>query len=816
MIKSLTGLSFRFFRNNKFIAISSVLSVAISISLILTMTLFISNAKQSLTEEVQQVYGTMDLAVGYDADQEKMMDAGLLERLNSFDEIEQSSAVLKTQLYIEQMEEAVQSIGVENDLLAQSRYHFSEAPGENEVILNSRLAEVLNMQNGDALILENRSYTVKEITADSEADGDMLVMAKERIRQIEFEKTGVDQEASQVLLETKEDVDLDELAGSLKSLDADLRIDIAQEDEIMGGNLDLLNQFVTVLSVLVLLLTSLFIISNFEVFLYKYKNQLAIMRALGASTSQLFKVIFIQSGLITILGAVTAFVLALATRQFVQNAAGPLFGVSVTQTDFNFKLALIVIVVSAVLIQIFMLIPAYRSSKILPLVVMQENEAIDYPYQELNRYAGWGLLAVSPIFILLGALFTHLVGMVLLGALFVVIALFLLLPIYITSFLLWLLPLIKSVFGNISYLTVKNLIPQVRKNILVVFIIGGMMMIAVFGSAFLETIRSSDELYVRQSHPTEILLSDSSFTEQLTINQKELKTAVEALPAIENVSTHSRFQSGYVMHEGQQDEIIYAYADLAAMAEQGIIPSSGETEWPPMIMQQKFAETYGFEVGSVVEASLFYGSSFGNFTIAAIVEELPYWGEMLVDWNSAADSQPLQMAFIEAENDQQALNQLTELKRQFPGLTVSGFEQAIEQSRQMFLQRWSIFIIVLAVILFSVMLGVVNTLINNIYSRRKEYAVLRAISLSKKGIIQVIMTQITVYLSIGLLFGIGAGALLTFIISLVDTGTKLRFDFGLIAVIAAIMVAIVLLVFIPFANKLAGRPISGELTEDNK
>ena len=38
--------------------------------------------------------------------------------------------------------------------------------------------------------------------------------------------------------------------------------------------------------------------SNFEVFLYKYKSQFAIMRSMGATTKQMFKVIFIQCSVI--------------------------------------------------------------------------------------------------------------------------------------------------------------------------------------------------------------------------------------------------------------------------------------------------------------------------------------------------------------------------------------------------------------------------------------------------------------------------------------------------------------------------------------
>ena len=86
----------------------------------------------------------------------------------------------------------------------------------------------------------------------------------------------------------------------------------------------------------------------------------------------------------------------------------------------------------------------------------------------------------------------------------------------------------------------------------------------------------------------------------------------------------------------------------------------------------------------------------------------------------------------------------------------------------MFQQRWFIFIVVIVVILFSVTLGVCNTLINNIQSKRKEFAILRAITVKKKGIVQIILTQVNLYVLIGIVLGVVIGILLTYMVSVID------------------------------------------------
>jgi len=134
----------------------------------------------------------------------------------------------------------------------------------------------------------------------------------------------------------------------------------------------------TVLSVLMLFVTSLLIVANFEVFLYKYKNQFAIMRSLGATSKQMFKIVFIQSCLMVMVGAVLGFLLAFLSNQFIQMCIQKWFAIHVDTMDFHPKLALLLAFSCFVLIELFMLIPAYKSSKVLPLKIMQENERNDF------------------------------------------------------------------------------------------------------------------------------------------------------------------------------------------------------------------------------------------------------------------------------------------------------------------------------------------------------------------------------------------------------------------------------------------------------
>ncbi|MFS0901487.1 FtsX-like permease family protein [Priestia aryabhattai] len=133
----------------------------------------------------------------------------------------------------------------------------------------------------------------------------------------------------------------------------------------------------------------------------------------------------------------------------------------------------------------------------------------------------------------------------------------------------------------------------------------------------------------------------------------------------------------------------------------------------------------------------------------------------------------------------------------------------------MFYQRWGIFIVVIATLVVSTMVGVFNSLANNIYSKRKEFAVLRAMGVSQKGICKVILSQVNLYIVIGLITGVVMGLLVTLILLLMDPG-KFIIDYKVIAIVSLSMLASSTFIFWFVSKKISSQELSIELTNDNK
>ncbi|MNG20785.1 FtsX-like permease family protein [compost metagenome] len=113
------------------------------------------------------------------------------------------------------------------------------------------------------------------------------------------------------------------------------------------------------------------------------------------------------------------------------------------------------------------------------------------------------------------------------------------------------------------------------------------------------------------------------------------------------------------------------------------------------------------------------------------------------------------------------------------------------------------------------MLGVINSLINSILSKRKEFAVLRAIGGSPKGIAQMILSQVILYIGVGIAVGSLIGTILVVLVLLLDP-TKIVFNIPVVGLVSMSMLIISVVTFIAVSRYLTARRVPLEMTMDGK
>ncbi|MFP7416612.1 FtsX-like permease family protein [Priestia filamentosa] len=827
-MKSLQGLSLRLFRANKFIVFSSIFSIAIATMLVLSMILFSFNAQDTLKHELKQAYGDMDLSVGFDLNQDNIISPSLINKISQNKKVKQLSKVTVTHVDLNKTNSSIYTVGVENNHLAKSRYHFTKSLDENSIVINKGLAQALHAEIGDQVFIQDNPFTLVEVIDDLTATGvapDMIIMEQQVAKEYAKINDGISAEATYLLVIAKEGTNLLTLSNQIKSYDNDLRIDITEQDPTVQNNLQSLRTFVIVLSVLVLMVTSLLIISNFELLLYKMKNQMAIMRSLGATTKQMSKMILIQSVIINFLGICIGFLLAFLSQTFIYSWMEKLFHLSSSPTNFNLKVAIIISLFSFIVIQLFLLVPSYRSAKILPLKIMEQNEKLGFGYSKARVVIFKILVGISLFLIIASQVLPtreqYGIFMLLIAAMFILLAFFLILPVWLPKLLEWLLPYGQKIFGQEYYVAIKNLIPQVRKNTVIILTISALMIIAVFGSVMLKTIETTQQEYLKSDFPTPIVV-DTRLGYNTELNPKELTTIVEKLPDVQQVSNFSTLGLGELQNNKGFTDFDYALVDLERLQKQNLIPHLKVKNLDnSLVVSKEFAKQNNLRSGQTIQLGLYSDEKQrieikGTYIVEAVSDQLLNGADAYMDWNNKDfKGEKFYRLYISSKHVKDAVKQLEGLKNQFPEIKISSYEQSVKEATKMFYQRWGIFIAVIAILVMTTMVGVFNSLANNIYSKRKEYAVLRTMGVKPKGIRKVILTQVTTYIIIGLFIGIIMGLALTYILLLVDPG-NFTIDYKVITSIILVMLIFSTILFTYLGNKIASQNISLEITSDNK
>jgi len=826
-MKSLKGLAFRLFRANKFIVFSSILSIAIAAMLTLSMVLFSFNAQSTLKHELKQIYGDMDLSVGFNIDQSKVVSPSLTERISKNKNVEQLSRVSITHVTLDKIDSSTYTAGVENSDLAKSRYHFKQFLNDDSIAMNKALAKTLQVKVGDKVSIQGHSFTLVELINDLDSTGiapDMILMNQKTAKKYNRLNDHIHADATYLLIKATKGTNVLTLSNQIQSYDKDLRIDITEQDPFMKNNLQSLQVFVIVLSFLVLIVTSLLIISNFELLLYKMKNQFAIMRSLGATTKRVSQLIFTQSIIINFSGICIGLLGTFFSQKYFYAWMGEFFKISSSPTQFHLGIALIIALCSFIIIQLFLLIPSYRSAKILPLKVMQKNERLDFGYSKARVILFKILIGVS-LFLLIASQVLPTRGeygvfFLLSAAVLVLLAFFIIFPVWLPKILEGLLPFGQKIFGREYYIAIKNLIPQVKKNTLIVLTISSLMIIAVFGSVTLRSIQVTEQESLKNDFRTPIVVETR--LSNTKIDSRELTKAVEKLPDVESVSNFSTLGLAYLQEEDKNINIDYAVVDLERLQTQGLMSQlKSKPADNSLIISERFAKQNHLKVGQTVQLGEFSESKQavepnGSYIVTSIEKQMLNGADAYLDWNNGklmdVDFYSL---YVDSAHIKDAVNELEGIKSQFPEIKISNYEQSVKQATSMFYQRWGIFIVVIATLVVCTMVGVFNSLANNIYSKRKEYAVLRTMGVKPKGIRKIILSQVTTYIVIGLIIGIVLGVVLTYILLLVDPG-KLIIDYRVLAAVIVTMIACSTILFTYLGNKIGNQNISLEITNDNK
>ncbi|MGH4124519.1 MAG: ABC transporter permease [Clostridium sp.] len=820
MIRSIKAIPFRFLRSNKIITFSSIFSIMLSVCLILSMFNLTTSARKSLEQENIKKYGVVDIIVSYNADLSKSIDQSLISKISLIPNIKEISKVLLS--IVKLSDRDVMTLGIDNGYIMKSKYKYTEDIGENDIIISKLLAQSMKFKVGGNIKLNDHNFRIVEIlnySIGDKAPPEIMLVNRQTLKKIISSNT----EATSVMIKTKDRKFNSEIIDQIKQIDRDINTDIAENDSLSLENIQALDVFIKVLAVLVLVMSGLFILGSFQTFLYNYRGQFAVIRSIGGSAEQAFYIVLAQCTFINIIGVVMGILSAYVTNSYLLTTFNKAFLLDNIKNEFSISVALYVAIISFLILELLTIGPALKSKKILPLSITNKNEKLDYGNKKPDK-AMVNLLGGAAISIILyGFVIGHDISFGATGMLIVISLVYLVFPYYSKKLLNLLLIPLKYLGGNESYVAIKNLIPQVKKNTVIILSISTMAIIASFGGSAFNTIKGTNEQICREEYVSNIIVTSKNGAN--TMLSHNLKQDIDKLKDVRRSSILSYNDSlVFTNIRGSQEYLNYIMADVKELQQEGLIPKFNSGIMDKIILSKNFATENDIKVGDEIAVSKYIhgirsgeGIDYGKLQVVAIMDKSSVNdSHAIIDWQNErfiSSYTRLYKLLIFTNNEKGVLSELPSVNDKYQELQWETLNQALKEIDKFVIQRWSIFLIALFLIIVSVVLGVFNSLINNINSKRKEYAILRTLRISKKGLVKVIMTQVLVFILVGGIMGLILGNMFYLVTALMEPNSYFKFNIMMNVYVLVAMILLAIIIFVPLSISLAKRKISSEIME---
>jgi putative ABC transport system permease protein len=514
---------------------------------------------------------------------------------------------------------------------------------------------------------------------------------------------------------------------------------------------------------LVAVLVGIFLILNtFSIIVAQRTQELALLRAMGASQTQVMGSVLLEALLIGVvgsalgflagvgLGALGAYGLAAATGGGIKIAS---LGVPAISAILAFSIGITVTIVAA-------LVPALKAARVPPIAALREAAAPDRPLTKITVTGAvvtiggivpliWGLTGAgsATLWLILGGVLGLLVGVALLT------------------------PLISrpvvSILGRVFSWSVpgklgrRNSARNPRRTaITAAAVMIGIALVTAISTVF-TSLSTSIGKVVDQELQADLVVAGQQTSEiPPTIEPDEL-AQIKRLP---NVETVAAVTFDMAMINGKEGFVL-AYDDWAAARtvlklkdNSGSIAdlSSGQ-----LIVDKRTAEAEKLKVGDDVKITLANGEQ--TYELVGITGETNVGNGFMISKSDAdrgfRQSKPVQ-AFIKVRpgaDVNQVKTAINDVIKNNPEVNVQTRQEYVGSSTQFFDFILIAVQVLLLVALAISVLGVINTLVLSVIERTRELGMLRAIGLRRSQTMRMITVESVVIVLFGTLLGLVVG-----------------------------------------------------------
>ncbi|MBX3084660.1 MAG: FtsX-like permease family protein [Anaerolineae bacterium] len=562
------------------------------------------------------------------------------------------------------------------------------------------------------------------------------------------------------------------------------------------------------MGLLALFLGAFLIFNTFRTVVLERRHDFAMLRAIGATRSQLTQIILIESLLQGLIGTVIGILVGYLLAQGVNAGVGSMIDKYIRNFHLTVSFRPDAVLGAFALGTLTTLIagywPARSASKMSPIEGLQPARTAD-----VRRAARWGLITGVGISVLATIMLVASDKTSTLGAVLLLIGIIIAAPALVMPVAQLFGPLLSVWFMREGDLASRNLTRQPGR----AAITASTLMIGLASLIMIAAlVTSMGDLITNLSSRTfsaDIVVMPQSLAVYNNVlgADQSLEDKIKALPGVERVAG-LRYASTKLNGKSTQilgiDPVVYAQKNplefnVGNPDEAFTALSSGRAA----IVNSILAKASNLSVGSDVTVET--PSGMQTYRVVGVADDILTFklntvfishADMATDFHKTEDIM-MTVDVKEGADKATVLAAVQEALKDYPQFTASDSSAYGETLRQTTMAAFVMFYAIAFIILIPTALGLLNTLTINVLERTREIAVVRAVGGSKTQVRRIVTAEALLLGLFGAATGVLTGVAMSygFIAAFATIGWKMPYQFPLMGIIAAIIIGVLMALF---------------------
>lgn len=838
-----SGLAWRSLRHSPRRVALTVAGAALGVGLTVAVLCLASMARAGVEARIQEEFGGIDLVVG-------SMDGRTWFGPEDLAEIEAIAGVRDVGVaYFPfagdpfETDQAIRYVGLSPHPGTLQLFKLPRPVGDDEVFVSDQMAADMGISAGQTVTLpfpdQPRTFRVGEIVSPPLRAGTpkLAYFSLRTMQDVAGQPGAITAFYIRLIdprlkLQTADDIQ-EALERRHPGVARDLTVDMAFEADEARRTAGGLRSLGLLTGSLTLLVSALLVVGVTQFTLRERLQEIALLRAVGATLKQARRALLVEVLLLGGLGALTGTAAGIVLAPAVGRILSPALGVPLV-TDLPSIGELLPAVLLGWGLQVAAVwIPVRRATRVPPVQAARQTE-VD---EAMAPFRWW-----VPLAALLGALLFQVLGaavpggrneelllfLALLSGLCGVAACFSLVWPVLRLAMLVMRPLLAG-RGRVLLLALRNAESLQRQGRWTTVIIGSALAAAVVGFTLVRTYEEQQTQALRAQFPTPLVVATYIDTVAWEKGEKivGLPGVVQAAAVGWDVGADWANASEYpVDPEFSESQTVrgglrlsLVPVDMHGLADLGLVPPEALGEGPRAVITRAMARQTGLQVGDVIRLSGPAGERFPPITVdpfelrvAAVIPE-PVAGlwdtDILVDHDQLPlreEADRLDKVLINFPLEQYELveAELTALKAEIPELTWSTEEQARAALRERTRRQRAILSTGVGVLVLMGLLATVNTMAASLHGRRREHATLRAAGIAVPLLFRMVLAENLLLTAGALISGFAAGLSFLYLSVIVTAGWTIWIPMPLVGAVAGASLLTAVLVAL-FAARTAAR-----------